>query len=145
MLICRLILALWLILSYDLWEDRCVSDVTLMNNFWWKICCDRLKNRTGRFACCCKLSSVKKCKKITASLILLKRGLEFKTKLKKRRSKKSWKKTWKKQPNIAYSNLHTAKFLSLFPSVLLPLKWNARGPESAKWEHGWVFKLITGN
>ena len=83
MLICRLILAFWLILSYDLWEDRCVSDVTLMNNFWWKICCDRLKNRTGRFGCCCKLSSVKKCKKITASLILLKRGLEFKTKLKK--------------------------------------------------------------
>lgn len=107
MLICRLILAFWLILSYDLWEDRCVSDVTLMNNFWWKICCDRLKNRTGRFGCCCKLSSVKKCKKITASLILLKRGLEFKTKLKKRRSKKSWKKKHGKNSQILHILIYT--------------------------------------
>lgn len=74
----------------------------------------------------------KNAKKITASLILLKRGLEFKTNLKKGVVRKVEKKTWKKQPNIAYSNLHTAKFLSLFPFVLLPLKWKARGPESAK-------------
>ena len=113
MLICWLILAFWLVLSYDLWEDR------------WTIFDERYVV-TGSVllqddsVAATNFLQLKKCKKVTASLILLERGLEFKTKEKEWRINYVEKKKHGTNSQILYIPIYTRLSFLLSFHFFLP-------------------------